>query len=106
MYILILLVLSCGIGTINNRSIEKDYYNNGQIKYEVQKFNDKIENLEWLRFHYAHPAHLNRKMIHRYSTLQRLIPYIDMPVQHGSEKMLNPVQNVISQSRKTKDACG
>ena len=28
MYILILLVLSCGIGTINNRSIEKDYYNN------------------------------------------------------------------------------
>jgi ribosomal protein S12 methylthiotransferase len=53
---------------------------------------DKIESLEWLRFHYAHPAHLNRKMIDRYSTLERLIPYIDLPVQHGSEKMLKDMR--------------
>lgn len=53
---------------------------------------DKIEGLEWLRFHYAHPAHLNRKMIERYSTLERLIPYIDMPVQHGSEKILKDMR--------------
>ena len=53
---------------------------------------DKIEKLEWLRFHYAHPAHLNRKMIERYKTLERLIPYIDMPVQHGSEKMLTDMR--------------
>ena len=53
---------------------------------------DKIEKLEWLRFHYAHPAHLNKKMIERYRTLERLIPYIDMPVQHGSEKMLTDMR--------------
>ena len=53
---------------------------------------DKIENIEWLRLHYAHPAHLNRKMIERFSSLDRLIPYIDMPVQHGSEKMLKDMR--------------
>ena len=53
---------------------------------------DKIEEIEWLRLHYAHPAHLNRKMIERFSTLERLIPYIDMPVQHGSEKMLKDMR--------------
>ena len=53
---------------------------------------DKIEELEWLRLHYAHPAHLNRKMIERFSTLERLIPYIDMPVQHGSEKILKDMR--------------
>jgi ribosomal protein S12 methylthiotransferase len=53
---------------------------------------DQIEQLEWIRFHYAHPAHLNRKMIERYSTLDRLIPYIDMPVQHGSEKVLKDMR--------------
>ena len=31
-------------------------------------------------------------MIERYRTLERLIPYIDMPVQHGSEKMLTDMR--------------
>ena len=49
---------------------------------------DKVRGLDWLRLHYAHPAHLNNKMIERFKTLDRLIPYIDMPVQHGSKKIL------------------
>ncbi len=53
---------------------------------------DEVEGLEWIRFHYAHPAHLNRKMIKRYETLDRLIPYIDMPVQHGSAKVLKDMR--------------
>ena len=53
---------------------------------------DKIEDIDWLRLHYAHPAHLSRKMIERFSTLERLIPYIDMPVQHGSEKILKDMR--------------
>ena len=28
---------------------------------------DKIDGLEWLRLHYAHPAHLHREMIHQFS---------------------------------------
>ena len=31
-------------------------------------------------------------MIERFSTLDKLIPYIDMPVQHGSEKMLKDMR--------------
>ena len=38
------------------------------------------------------PAHLNNRMIKRYSSLNRLIPYIDMPVQHGSAKMLKDMR--------------
>ncbi len=53
---------------------------------------DKIDKVEWLRLHYAHPAHLNIKMIERFSTLEKLIPYIDMPVQHGSDKMLKDMR--------------
>ena len=49
---------------------------------------DKIDGLQWLRLHYAHPAHLHREMIHQFSCLEKLIPYIDMPIQHGSDKML------------------
>ena len=49
---------------------------------------NKIDNLEWLRLHYAHPAHLHREMIKSFGSLRKLIPYIDMPTQHGSDAML------------------
>ena len=49
---------------------------------------DKVEGIEWLRLHYAHPSNLHRKMIEQFKNLQKLIPYIDMPIQHGADKML------------------
>ena len=49
---------------------------------------DKVEDIEWIRLHYAHPAHLSRKMIKQFSNSSKLIPYIDMPTQHGSDKIL------------------
>ena len=39
----------------------------------------EVDGIEWIRLHYAHPAHLHKKMIEKYSTLEKLIPYIDMP---------------------------
>ena len=53
---------------------------------------DKVQGLEWIRLHYAHPAHLHREMIQRFSSLEKLIPYIDMPVQHGSDRMLKSMR--------------
>ena len=49
---------------------------------------DKVQGIEWLRLHYAHPSNLHRKMIEQFKNLKKLIPYIDMPIQHGADKML------------------
>tara|TARA_Y100001936_G_scaffold200005_1_gene201630 strand:- start:7457 stop:8761 length:1305 start_codon:yes stop_codon:yes gene_type:complete len=49
---------------------------------------DKIDQIEWLRLHYAHPSNLHREMIKSFGRLDKLIPYIDMPIQHGADKML------------------
>lgn len=49
---------------------------------------DKIKDLEWIRLHYAHPAHLHESAITCFKNLERLIPYIDMPIQHASDKIL------------------
>ncbi len=53
---------------------------------------DTVDGLEWIRLHYAHPAHLHREMIQRYGQLEKLVPYIDMPVQHGSDKLLKSMR--------------
>ena len=60
---------------------------------------DKIDGLEWLRLHYAHPAHLHREMIAQFSHLDKLIPYIDMPIQHGSDKMLQLMRRGLKSDR-------
>ena len=57
---------------------------------------DKIDCIEWIRLHYAHPAHLHREMIQRFSSLEKLIPYIDMPVQHGSDRILKSMRRGLS----------
>ena len=56
--------------------------------HELVNVLDKVKDIEWIRLHYAHPAHLSRKMIKQFSHLSKLIPYIDMPTQHGSDNML------------------
>lgn len=60
--------------------------------YELVQVLDKVNDIEWIRLHYAHPAHLSRKMIKNFSELKKLIPYIDMPTQHGSDKMLKDMK--------------
>jgi ribosomal protein S12 methylthiotransferase len=53
---------------------------------------DKVQGLEWIRLHYAHPAHLHHEMIQRFDRLEKLVPYIDIPVQHGSDRMLKSMR--------------
>lgn len=56
--------------------------------HELMDVLDKVDGIDWIRLHYAHPSHLTKHMIERYGSLNKLIPYIDMPTQHGSDSML------------------
>ena len=41
-----------------------------------------IESVRWLRLMYAHPASVDDGLIEAIATLDRVVPYVDMPVQH------------------------
>ena len=60
--------------------------------HELLQNLDEIEAIQWIRLHYAHPAHLHNKMIQCFGELDKLLPYIDMPVQHGSDKILKSMR--------------
>ena len=76
--------------------------------------NDLIPSLdslgfEWIRLHYAHPAHLSKKIINALADSKNFCNYLDMPIQHGSDKILksmrrglgqNGIRNNISDLRK------
>ncbi len=47
-----------------------------------------ISGLEWIRILYTHPAHWNDELIDAVARLDKVVKYIDMPVQHISDPVL------------------
>ena len=42
-FLIFLFCFSCSLYINDNRYIEKDFHDNGKIKYKIQKLNDKID---------------------------------------------------------------
>ena len=66
--------------------------------HELLDVLNNVNGLEWMRIHYAHPAHLNKKVIDRFDILDKLVPYIDLPTQHGSDKILKNMKRGLNSS--------
>ena len=49
---------------------------------------NKVEGLERIRFMTSHPKDLSDKLIDAYRTCEKLKPYIHLPVQSGSDRVL------------------
>lgn len=49
---------------------------------------DKLDGDFWLRLLYTHPAHFTDKLIEEIASSKHVLPYIDMPLQHISDKLL------------------
>ncbi len=74
--------------------LEKKVYLNDLISQM-----DQIENgPEWIRIHYAHPAHLNQRIIDAMAKSDRVCDYIDMPVQHASDNLLKSMRRGLNQN--------
>jgi len=48
----------------------------------------KIEDLSWIRLMYLHPAHLDDAIIDAIASNDKVLPYLDIPVQHASDRIL------------------
>jgi ribosomal protein S12 methylthiotransferase len=53
----------------------------------LQELQDKVE-VDWIRLLYLHPAHINNDIINSIASLDKVIPYMDIPIQHVSSKIL------------------
>lgn len=49
-------------------------------------------NFEWIRIHYAHPAHLSKKIIQSMADSKNVCNYLDMPIQHASDPILKSMR--------------
>jgi ribosomal protein S12 methylthiotransferase len=70
---------------LTHYGIDNDYQENlaGLIRALV-----KVEGIEWIRLHYAYPDTFTDEVIELMATEPKIVKYVDMPLQHGDDKVL------------------
>ena len=56
-----------------------------------------VDGIEWIRVHYAHPAHLSQRIIDSIADSDKVCNYLDMPVQHASDIILKSMKRGLDQ---------
>jgi ribosomal protein S12 methylthiotransferase len=54
--------------------------------------------MPWVRPMYLHPAHVNDRLIAKWARA-RVVPYLDMPVQHGDDAILKSMRRAVTAAR-------
>jgi ribosomal protein S12 methylthiotransferase len=57
--------------------------------------------MPWIRPMYLHPAHVNDRLVDKWRRA-RVVPYLDMPVQHGDDAILRAMRRGVT-ARRMKD---
>lgn len=58
-----------------------------------------VAGIEWIRLLYAHPAHLSPRLLAGLFQVPKVLPYLDMPVQHASTPVLQAMRRPYTAAR-------
>lgn len=64
-----------------------DLYGERRLADLLNEFR-KIKDLKWVRLLYAYPENFTKELIDEINTNPKIVPYIDIPLQHVSDKIL------------------
>ena len=64
-----------------------DLYGEKRISQLLHKL-CKIENIDWVRVHYSYPEEIDENLIKTIRDEEKIVKYLDIPVQHGSSTVL------------------
>jgi ribosomal protein S12 methylthiotransferase len=57
---------------------------------------DRLDGIEWIRILYCYPEHLTDELLGTLATAKKIIPYLDMPLQHINDRMLRRMQRRVT----------
>jgi ribosomal protein S12 methylthiotransferase len=74
-----------------------DLYGRVRLAELLRELND-VEGLEWVRVLYAYPIHFTDELIDTLAQTPKIVPYLDMPLQHINDRMLKRMQRRVNRS--------
>ena len=64
-----------------------DIYN-GKMLHKLAKKVSEVDNIEWIRLLYCYPEEIYDELIEEIATNNKIVKYLDIPIQHISDKIL------------------
>lgn len=77
-----------------------DLYKERKLAYLVNELS-KVEGIEWIRLHYAYPSGFPMDVLDEIKNNSKVCLYLDMPLQHGSSKILKAMRRGIDREKTT-----
>jgi ribosomal protein S12 methylthiotransferase len=75
----------------------KDLYGEPRLTELLRELN-KVEGIAWIRLMYFYPMYIDDALIGTIADSQKIIPYLDIPLQHIDDKMLRRMSRRVSRS--------
>jgi len=61
---------------------------------------DRVDGLEWIRLLYLYPTAISDELLEVLATGKRVLPYVDVPLQHASDRLLRAMKRGTSAARQ------
>lgn len=68
-----------------------DLYKKPMLGKLLENLN-KIDEISWIRIMYAYPSMLNNELIEKIAKLDKVVKYVDIPLQHSHEDILTAMR--------------
>jgi ribosomal protein S12 methylthiotransferase len=59
---------------------------------------DQVEGLDWIRLMYFYPMYIDDTLVDTLANAKRIVPYLDMPLQHINDTMLKRMARRVTRS--------
>ncbi|MFM7042039.1 MAG: 30S ribosomal protein S12 methylthiotransferase RimO [Planctomycetaceae bacterium] len=66
---------------------------------------ERIDGIEWIRLMYLYPIHCTERLVATIAGSDRIVPYLDLPLQHASDPVLKRMQRRVNRAA-TEDLLG
>jgi ribosomal protein S12 methylthiotransferase len=72
----------------------------GEVRLvELLEALEEVEGIDWLRLMYLYPINFTDRLIEKIATSQRILPYLDLPLQHINTQVLRRMQRRIDRDK-------
>ncbi len=75
-----------------------DLYGEPRLRELLERL-DEVEGLDWIRLMYFYPMYIDDSLLTTIAQAKRIVPYIDMPLQHASDTMLKRMARRVNRSQ-------
>jgi ribosomal protein S12 methylthiotransferase len=75
----------------------KDLYGEPKLVELLEQL-EGVDGLDWIRLMYFYPMYVDDRLIDTIAASRRIVPYLDMPLQHANDQMLRRMQRRVNRS--------